>query len=178
MKDRIKQIRSYFGLTQERFAKRIGKTTGFISNVETGRAGMSDDTIQTICHIFGIDEFWLRFGQGQMFQRGQEKNRADTSGIGERVKQVRKREGLTQEQFGNSIGFHKNQVYYVEIGKCLPSDDFVSKVCRKYRIRIDWLMYGTGEMDATSDGVDDRLIEWLRENPDIVRELRLRGGLD
>ncbi len=178
MKERVKQIRRYFALSQEKFAKRINKTTGFISNVEIGRAGMSDDTIQTICDIFGIDEEWLRNGTGDMFLPGKEKQVADKSGIGERIKQLRKHKGLTQEQFGYSIGYHKNHIYYVEIAKHMPSDDFISKVCKVYKVRIDWLRYGEGEMTATSDGVDEELIEWLRGNPDVVRELRLRSGLD
>ena len=63
-----KQVRSHFGITQEKFAKIIGKSSGFISNVELGKAGMSDDTIQTISDVFGIDEVWLKSGAGEMFQ--------------------------------------------------------------------------------------------------------------
>ncbi len=54
IKDRIKQIRNHFGLTQEKFAKRINKTTGFISSVETGRSGLSSDTIQDFRVYFEI----------------------------------------------------------------------------------------------------------------------------
>jgi len=31
---------------------------------------------------------------------------------------------------------------------------------------------------SVADPVDDKLIEWLRRNPEIARELRIRGGLD
>lgn len=178
MKDRIKQIRSYFGLSQQKFANRVNKSAGFISNVETGRSGISDETLQLICMAFGVDELWLRTGSGEMFRPGKMKEEADKSGIGERIKQIRKREGLTQEQFANSLGFHKNQVYNIENDKSIPSDDFVSKVSKNYGVRIDWILFGQGEMDTVSDGIDEELISWLRENPDVVRELRLRGGLD
>lgn len=91
MKDRIKQIRTHFGLTQEQFAKRIKKTTGFISNVETNRCGCSNVTIQTICSVFGVDETWLRDGAGDMFPVGEEKAAADIDGTGERIKEIRKK---------------------------------------------------------------------------------------
>ena len=37
---------------------------------------------------------------------------------------------------------------------------------------------GVGEEEGKRDLVDDALIAWLKENPDIVKELRKIGGLD
>jgi hypothetical protein len=48
-------------------------------------------------------------------------------------------------------------------------------VSREFKVSFLWLR--TGEADER-DPVDDRLIEWLRRNPEISRELRIRGGLD
>ena len=99
----------------------------------------------------------------------------DKTQIGSRIKEIRKKAGLTQEQFGERIGFHKNQVYYVEVGKSIPSDDFIAAVSREFRVGYLWLR--TGEADER-DPVDDRLIEWLRRNPEVARELRVKAGLD
>ena len=176
MKDRVKAIRKHFDLSQEQFAKRIGKTTGFISNVETGRSGLSESTISSICSAYDIDKEWLKSGNGQMFSHRVEKNPAvDKTQIGSRIKEIRKKAGLTQAEFGDRIGFHKNQVYYVEVGKSIPSDGFIAAVCREFRVSYSWLR--TGEANER-DPVDDRLIEWLRRNPEVARELRIRGGLD
>ena len=90
-------------------------------------------------------------------------------------KRCRKKAGLTQAEFGDRIGFHKNQVYYVEVGKSIPSDGFIAAVSREFRVSYSWLR--TGEANER-DPVDDRLIEWLRRNPEVARELRIRGGLD
>ena len=174
MKDRIKAIRKHFDLSQEQFGKRIGKTTGFISNVETGRSGLSESTISSICSAFDIDKEWLRTGTGQMFS-DEPVPPVDKTQIGSRIKEIRKKAGLTQEQFGERIGFHKNQVYYVEVGKSIPSDDFIAAVSREFRVSYLWLR--TGEADER-DPVDDRLIEWLRRNPEVARELRVKAGLD
>lgn len=84
MKDRIKQIRSHQGLTQEQFAQMIGKTSGFIANIETGRSGILDETVIRICNGFSISEEWLRTGNGEMFTA--QVDAADKAGIGERVK--------------------------------------------------------------------------------------------
>ena len=63
----------------------------------------------------------------------------------------------------------------VESGKYIPSDRFLAAVSREFKVSVDWLR--TGEANER-DPVDDRLIEWLRKNPERARELRIEAGLD
>ena len=42
-------------------------------------------------------------------------------------------------------------------------------------VSVDWLKAGKAD---ERDPVDDRLIKWLRENPDVARKLRNKAGLD
>jgi hypothetical protein len=52
-------------------------------------------------------------------------------------------------------------------------------VATRYGVNYDWLLTGIGEQKADPSGeVDEKLIEWLRHQPEIVKELRIRGGLD
>lgn len=95
--------------------------------------------------------------------------------IGSMIREVRQGKELTQAEFGERIGFHKNQVYNVENGKSIPSDEFLVAVSRKFNVGYLWLRNGDSD---ERDPVDDRLIEWLRKNPDVARELRIRGSLD
>lgn len=176
MKDRFKAIRKHFALTQEQFAKRINKTSSFVSTVETGRCGLSPATFDTICSVFGVNEEWLRSGAGEMLVSPMAA--VDKSMIGNRMKDVRKKAGLTQQEFADKIGFHKNQVYNVEVGKSIPSDDYMSSVATIFQVSVSWLKTGAGEMSAVTPEIDDELLEWLKENPDVIRELRMRGGLD
>ena len=122
MRERLEQLRSYFGLSKNKFAEKIGKTGGFIVDVESGKCGISEKTIQTICTVFGVNVTWLRDGIGPMFVEGMEQSAVDLVGIAERVKEIRKNAGLTQQQFGDQVGFHKNHIYYVETGKTHPSE--------------------------------------------------------
>ena len=40
-------------------------------------------------------------------------------------------------------------------------------------------MTGHGDRkDVLEDKIDDKLISWLNEHPEIIRELRMRSGLD
>jgi transcriptional regulator with XRE-family HTH domain len=67
MKDRIRKLRKSLDLTQKDFAERIGMKSNTIATYEMGRAIPSDPTINNICKEFGVNETWLRTGEGEMF---------------------------------------------------------------------------------------------------------------
>ncbi|MBR1780870.1 MAG: helix-turn-helix transcriptional regulator [Oscillospiraceae bacterium] len=90
MKERFKQIRDYYSLSQAQFAQKIRMSPGFISNVEIGRSRVSERTIDAICAAFPINRSWLNTGEGEMFLRGQKENEVDKSIVGRRVREVRK----------------------------------------------------------------------------------------
>lgn len=67
MNERIKQIRLDFGLTQQKFAERIGLKQNSIALIESGKRNISDQALLSICREYGINEEWLRTGNGEMF---------------------------------------------------------------------------------------------------------------
>lgn len=68
MDNRIKHIRNHFGLTQQQFADRLGIKRGAVANYELGRNVPIDAVISLICREFGVDETWLRTGEGKPFR--------------------------------------------------------------------------------------------------------------
>lgn len=72
MKSRIHAVRAQADLTMAEFAKRIGMTTSSISLFESGKATPSDRTVLSICREFGVNERWLRTGEGEMFEQTRE----------------------------------------------------------------------------------------------------------
>lgn len=68
MNERIKQLRSYLGLTQQEFADRIGIKRNSIANYEIGRNEPIDAVVSLICREFHASERWLRTGEGEMFE--------------------------------------------------------------------------------------------------------------
>jgi transcriptional regulator with XRE-family HTH domain len=70
MKDlgiRLKKIREEKGLNQRKFANEIGISQGMLSGIENGTEKFSERTQKIVCLRFGIEENWLRTGQGPMF---------------------------------------------------------------------------------------------------------------
>lgn len=158
MKDRVRLIRKHFALTQEQFANKIHRTSGFISNVENGKSGLSDTTIALICSEFSVRDDWLRNGAEPMFLPEKDTEVVDKGLIGSRIRDVRMGKGLSQAEFGKRIGFHKNQVYNVENGKSIPSDEFLSAVSREFN--VSYLRLRTGEADERDPLARDRSYTW------------------
>ena len=64
----------------------------------------------------------------------------------ERIKEVRKSEGLTQVEFGERIGVKGNTVTNYETGLRTPTDAVLLSICREFNVNEDWLRTGNGEM--------------------------------
>ena len=67
MEARLKAVRRAIGLTQQEFADRLGIKRGAVANYEIGRNAPIDAVISLICREFGVNETWLRTGEGEMF---------------------------------------------------------------------------------------------------------------
>lgn len=68
MKDRIKQVRKYQKLTQTAFGDILGVKGNTITGYETGTRNPTDTVIKSICREFGVNEEWLRTGEGEMLK--------------------------------------------------------------------------------------------------------------
>ena len=66
--ERIKEVRKNAGLTQQKFAERIGAKQNTVAQYEIGRNAPIDPVIKAICKEFGCNEIWLRTGEGDPFQ--------------------------------------------------------------------------------------------------------------
>lgn len=66
--ERIRDVRKSNGMTLEKFGERIGMKAGALSQLENGKTNPSEQTIKSICREFGVNEMWLRTGEGEMFQ--------------------------------------------------------------------------------------------------------------
>lgn len=124
---------------------------------------------------FNLNKEWLLNGTGEMFIK--EMSPVDRSSFGLLVKSIRKENNLTQQQFADRIGFHKNQVCYVEGGKSIPSDDFLKKVAIVFNVSLHWLKTGRGDEKEDIKPMDDELVKWVNEHPEVLRKLRIESGL-
>lgn len=64
----------------------------------------------------------------------------------QRLKLLRKKLGLTQEEFALSLGIKRSAISNYEIGRNEPIDAVVSLICREFGASEKWLRTGEGEM--------------------------------
>lgn len=93
--------------------------------------------------------------------------------VNDRLKEVRKSLGLTQEKFGMPLGMKRNSLSTVESGINNVTEPLFKSVCRVYNVNEDWLRNGTGEMfNKPSDEVG-YYAEFLLEQDNMDSGLRL-----
>lgn len=51
----------------QQLGDKIGITPTALSNIENSKTNPSNQTIISICRVFGVSEHWLRTGEGDMY---------------------------------------------------------------------------------------------------------------
>lgn len=66
--------------------------------------------------------------------------------MNERIKELRKALGLTQQDFADRIGSVQNTITGYETGRRAPSNQVVALICREFNVNENWLRTGEGQM--------------------------------
>jgi len=66
---RIKELREKLGLNQRKFSKLLSLSGGYIAGIEVNLRKVNDRLIKLIISQFGVNEDWLRSGNGQIFTK-------------------------------------------------------------------------------------------------------------
>jgi len=64
---RIKELREKLGLNQREFSKLLSLSGGYIAGIEVNLRKVNDRLVKLIISQFGVNEDWLRHGNGEMF---------------------------------------------------------------------------------------------------------------
>lgn len=67
LNNRLVSLRKTLKMSQQEFADKLNIKRGTIANYECGRNEPIDAVISLICKEFGVNEIWLRTGEGEMF---------------------------------------------------------------------------------------------------------------
>ena len=65
--DRVAELIKALGLNKTSFARRLGLSQPFVSQIANGSATPSDRTISDICREFNVSLAWLEDGEGEMY---------------------------------------------------------------------------------------------------------------
>lgn len=73
-------------------------------------------------------------------------------GIGERIKYLRSKLNLSQEDFGKQINLTKFAISNYENGRTGIPDRVIADICREYSVNELWLRTGQGDPKNTLEG--------------------------
>lgn len=82
--------------------------------------------------------------------------------IADRIKEVRKKEGLLQPDFAERIGVKGPTVTSYETGNRAPSEAVIRAICREFQVDEHWLRTGEGQMQRPMSR-NDELARFLGE---------------
>ena len=85
--------------------------------------------------------------------------------IGQRIKEIRKDNHLTQKGFGKSLDLGPLQISRYERGEQSPSVKVIEQISLKYNVTIDWLVRGPREKYSDSGEtveLEEQLLEQYR----------------
>lgn len=65
---------------------------------------------------------------------------------GERLKEIRRYYRLTQTEFAQKLYLSRNYIAVLELERKPLNNRIASMICDKFRVRLEWLLNGTGDM--------------------------------
>ena len=77
---------------------------------------------------------------------------------GDRLREIRERRGLTQEDLNKRLGFGAVQVHKYETGKSDPSPDVLIRLVKELEVSSDWLL---GLVDSPNETVEESTLSPL-----------------
>ena len=95
--------------------------------------------------------------------------------IPERIIEIRKSKGLSQDEFGGKIGLTYSAISAIEIGKNPLKETNIRLICHVFRVREEWLRNGEGKMfdPIDNDPLINEVIELMGKMDEPERQVVL-----
>ena len=84
--------------------------------------------------------------------------------VGEKIKELRQREGRTQEALANELGVTAQAVSRWEKGICYPDMEVIPPIANYFGVSIDELFGYDNERSIKIDALVDQINEMIRQN--------------
>lgn len=94
--------------------------------------------------------------------------------MNERIKELRLKLGLSQEDFGRRLGVGRGAITNIELNKVEPKPLFVDLICEQFRVNKEWLETGDGPMLADTLPEDELATIWAQiktSDDDLIKAI-------
>ncbi|HHY79518.1 MAG TPA: helix-turn-helix transcriptional regulator [Thermoanaerobacter sp.] len=83
--------------------------------------------------------------------------------LGERIKELRKKKGVTQKELALYLGVSDRAVGYYESGQRTPPPDILQKIADFFHVSVDYLLGRTDVYNPT-----DEITEAVSDDPELL----------
>ena len=135
----LKEIRTYDLATQENIAKILGINKKTYGLYETQYKTIPLKHLNSFCNYFNISfDYFFKLTDKKNYKLS--KKDIDYKSIGTKLKEIRKKEKLTQEEFIKKLNCNRSTLSKYENNKNTITLDFMFYFCKKYNISADYLL--------------------------------------
>jgi transcriptional regulator with XRE-family HTH domain len=98
----------------------------------------------------------------------------DDSELANRFRSIRRKTGLSQKDFAQSIGLSQTVIAEIERGGREPSRSVLVAIAQKYKISLDWLLLGidVNKPVESNDDLQSEIERLKKENAELAEEIR------
>lgn len=136
--ERLLYLREEKELTQKDIAKLLNVSRVAISNWETTKEIIPLKKLNDYCNYFKVSMDYIVY-----LEKNKKYNNCqmtlDSALIGKRLKEVRKKNNLTQEKLAKLLNTTHSTISAYESGKTTIITTFAYQICKNYNISMDWL---------------------------------------
>jgi len=180
--EKIKLVRESFNMSMPKFASRVGVSKNTVYRWEKGKFMPEKQQLEKIAQAFEMPADWF-FADAEtvpfnavikgelpiknncsMITVDDSVSSGKISIMGAKIKYLRKNNEMSQSEFADKIGVHKNTVYYWEKEIHIPTENQLEKIVEVFDLPADWILIDT-ENDLIN-AVGER-IKYVRESNDM-----------
>jgi len=144
--DRVRAERLRAGLSQKKLADMCGLTQTTISCIESGKSAGSEDAVVSVARALKVGTEWLKIGSGEKEAVTVEGSttlprahppggQVDPQSFSDRIKRLRKDNGLTQQQLAALVGVSTSAIGNWETRpKEIPKGDNLLKLAEAFGV--------------------------------------------
>jgi len=144
VEERLKKIRLEKRLTQLQASKVLKVNRSLISIWENGYANISLKQLIKIASLYHVP---IDYILGIINEIDKEDylyiKKLDLKYVGSKIKEVRKSNNLTQEQFAKMLFTKRSNISYYEIGKLTISTADLKEICETFGVSADYIIGNT-----------------------------------
>lgn len=134
--EKIRKTRIEKGLTQKQLADRMGVTQSHVWQYENGLVKPSDKQIKKFADALGISVNELLSAE----ESNKTENKSKTMTVGERIREIRQKAGLTQKQLADRMSVTPSHIGQYERGVVHPSNEQIKKFADALNIPFEILL--------------------------------------